>query len=465
MKVTVTGIGSELQGVGRWEDGRAVFIPGALPGETVEAECLKEAERFVEARLASVLSPAPCRKNPDCPVYGQCGGCRARHMTYEASLAFKRQIVEAALIRIGGLADPQVRETLGMAEMPDRYRNKAEYAVCPGPDGRPRVGLRAAGSAAFVPVEDCLLQHPASVAAARAAERWMQTHGLSAWDGRQGCVRGVVTRVNHRGELMLVLVTATSEPLAAPAQSLWEAVAQAAPGLVSLYRLESAPRPTHALDGRARLLLGQATLTDRLLGLDFALAPQAFFQVNRAQTEVLYTQALEAAGLTGCEEVLDAYCGAGTISLVMAKKARRVTGVEIVLQAVENARENARRNGVANARFLQGDAPKVIGRLLREGEKPDVVCVDPPRKGVDARLLDTLLSVRPARIVYVSCNPATLARDLRRLAPAYRLEYAQPVDMFPWTEHVETVCCLYHQKKDFISVPYEPKDASYLKQR
>ncbi len=436
MQVAVTGIGSELQGVGRWADGRAAFVPGALPGEEVEAECLKEAERFVEARLLRVLAPSPCRKEPDCPYYGICGGCRGRHMTYGATLTYKRQIVEAALTRIGGIQFPRVLDTLGMEGAPERYRNKAEYAVGPGEDGLPRVGFRAGGSADLVPIEDCLLQHPGSVAAARAVEDWMCEKRISAFDGRKGCVRGVVTRVNWRDEVMVILAVNGSLP---EADSLREALEKRVSGLKSLYELQSAPRPTHALDGRARLLWGEAALTDRLLGLRFRLAPQAFFQVNRTQTEALYRQALAAAGLTGREKVLDAYCGAGTISLAMAGTARQVTGVEIVPQAVENARENATLNGIHNARFLLGDAPKVIERLVREGERPDVVCVDPPRKGVDARLLDTLLAVAPPRIVYVSCNPATLARDVRRLAPAYRLEYAQPVDMFPWAEHVETV--------------------------
>lgn len=438
MKLDITGIGSELQGVGRWADGRAAFVPGALPGETVEAELVRQSERFVEARLVRVLTPAACRKESDCPHDGFCGGCVARHMTYQATLDFKREVVRAALERIGGFESPEVRPTIGM-ESPFAFRNKAEYAVVPDGEAWARVGFRGEDQS-VTGATGCLIQHPASLTCARVVREWMRDHTIPAFDGKKGCVRGLVTRVSGKGELMAIVVTNGHTLPHAP--DLVSRLQAAIPALRSLYQLESAPRPTHALDGLARCLWGDKTLEDSLLGLRFDLAPQAFFQVNRTQAERLYEQALSAAALTGRETVLDAYCGAGTISLCMARQAGKVIGVEIVPQAVINARDNARKNGLKNAEFIEGDAPRVIAQLVKSGTRAQVICVDPPRKGVDGRLLDAILQAAPERVVYVSCNPATLARDLKKLRGAYALAYAQPVDLFCWSGHVETVALL-----------------------
>lgn len=442
MKLDITGIGSELQGVGRWADGRAAFVPGALPGETVEAELVRQSERFVEARLVRVLTPAACRKESDCPHDGFCGGCVARHMTYQATLDYKREAVRAALERIGGFEAPDVRPVIGM-EQPFAYRNKAEYAVVPDAEDWARVGFRGENQA-VCDAQGCLIQHPDSLTCARVVREWMRDHTIPAFDGKKGCVRGLVTRVNAQGELMAVVVTQGHTLPHVP--DLIARLQQAAPGLRSLFQVESAPRPTHALDGAARWLWGERTLEDSLLGLKFDLAPQAFFQVNRTQAERLYEQALTAAALTGGETVLDAYCGAGTISLCMARQAKKVIGVEIVPQAVINARDNARKNGLKNTEFIEGDAPRVIAQLVKSGTRAQVICVDPPRKGVDARLIDAILQAAPQRVVYVSCNPATLARDLKKLCAGYRLEYVQPVDLFCWSGHVETVCQLVLRK-------------------
>lgn len=438
MKLEITGIGSELQGVGRWADGRAAFVPGALPGESVEAELAKESERFVEARLQQVLSPAACRRPNDCPHAGECGGCTARHMSYQATLDYKREAVRAALTRIGGFSEPEVRPVIGM-QQPFAYRNKAEYAVVPDEEAWARVGFRGENQA-VCDAQGCLIQHPDSLACARVLREWMRAHTIPAFDGKRGCVRGLVTRVNDRGELMAVVVTnGRTLPHVPDLVARLQAEGLA---LRSLHQLESAPRPTHALDGLARCLWGEKTLEDGLLGLRFDLAPQAFFQVNRTQAERLYEQALLAARLTGEETVLDAYCGAGTISLCMARQAGKVIGVEIVPQAVINARDNARKNGLKNAEFIEGDAPRVIAQLVKSGTRAQVVCVDPPRKGVDGRLIDAIIQAAPQRVVYVSCSPATLARDLKKLCTAYRLQYVQPVDLFCWSGHVEAVAML-----------------------
>lgn len=429
MTVEITGVGSSLQGVGRLPDGRAVFVPGAIPGEKVAVRVESEKGRFCEASLVDVLEASTDRVTPDCSHYGECGGCQGRHMTYERTLAMKRQIVTDALTRIGGFEAPEVRETIGCYP-PDRSRNKAEYAVARR-DGRVVIGAYAADSRTVVPLDDCLLQSPESVRAAR----WFAEH-LNALPVA-GHLKYMVTRVNGAGELMAVL--SGDAPLAAELKKL------TVPGVSSLWYCQLNRRPAHALDGRCTRLWGSPTLRMQLFDLNFELSPQSFFQVNRRQTETLYAEALRAAGIApGCDlDVLDAYCGAGTITLSAARYARRVTGIEIVPPAIENAKQNAANNGLKNARFLCDDAAKAIPRLLSAGNRFDAAILDPPRKGADEALLEAFARAKIPTIAYVSCNPATLARDLKYIhARGYQLVYAHPVDMFPWTGHVETVCLL-----------------------
>ena len=430
-EMIVTGVGSELQGVGRLADGRAAFVPGALPGERVQVEITADKGRFCEASLVRVLERSEDRREPDCPHYGVCGGCQGRHMTYARTLSLKRQLVCDALTRIGGLADAAVADTLGCAE-PDRCRNKAEYPIVWSDDGA-RIGAYARGSHVVVPLLDCRLQRPESAGALK----WFSEHLSALGFSRQ--LRYLVTRVTRAGEMMLTLCGVA--PVLSEVKNLCPALAKALPGLRSVYFCQLNRHPAHALDGRCMRVWGEAQLVDRLLGLTFELSPQAFFQVNPPQTEVLYAKALEAAGVAPGLRVLDAYCGAGTITLSAASRGAEAVGIEIVPPAIENAKQNAARNGLSrSARFICADAAKEIPRLLRRGERFDAALLDPPRKGADAALLDALAAARIPVISYVSCNPATLARDVKRLAQSgYRLHWAQPVDMFPWTGHVETV--------------------------
>ena len=414
--IEITGIGSDLQGVGRLADGRAVFVPGALPGERVEIEIVKDGGRFCEASLCAVLEPSADRLESPCPHAGRCGGCQARHMRYEKSLALKRQVVYDALSRIGGVADPVVRETLGCAS-PLRTRNKAEYPIA-WQDGRPVIGVYAGGSREIIPLEDCLLQAGPSVLALR----WFSAHLSGIPGSRQ--LRFLVTRVNRAGELMLILCG--DAPILGEIEKLSPALHVALPMLKSLWYCQLNRRFTHALDGRCTRVSGVAVLEETLLGLRFEISPQSFFQVNPPQAEVLYAQALEAAGLEpGCGlRVLDAYCGAGTITLAAARLSKSAVGIEIVTPAIENAKKNAAVNGLKDrARFICGDAAREIPRLLARGERFDAAILDPPRKGADAALLDALIAAGIPRIAYVSCNPATLARDVKRLAAGgYHLE-------------------------------------------
>ena len=433
MNITISGIASEMQGVGRLPDGRAVFVPGALPGEQVEIEIKREERRFCEASLCAVQKPSEARMIPDCPAYGDCGGCQARHMQYAYALTLKRQIVRDALERIGGVKDAQVRPTLG-CDSPNRTRNKAEYPIA-WQEGRAVIGAFAKDSRAVVPLRDCLLQSTISVKALC----W-----LSERLNRLSCARHLkflVTRVNRAGEMMLTLCG--DAPIIPEMKRLSGELRAALPEVASFYFCQLNRRYTHALDGVCTRIEGVAALTDTLMGLRFELAPQAFFQVNPPQTEKLYGEALKAAGIApGCGlRVLDAYCGAGTITLAAARDAVSATGIEIVAPAIENARKNALANGLSDkTHFICGDAAREIPKLLSRGECFDAAILDPPRKGADARLLDALVEARIPRLVYVSCNPATLARDVKCLcAGGYHLEYAQPVDMFPGTHHVESV--------------------------
>ena len=431
-KIIITGTGSELQGVGRLSDGRAVFVPYALLGETVNVEITKEAPRFCEARLVEVLEPSPDRRAHECPAYGRCGGCQAQHMTYEATLVCKRQRVLDALERIGGVKYPVVFDTVGCKD-PYRTRNKGEFPIVRG-----QIGAYASGSHQVVPLTDCLLQkEPAAKALKWFSENLSRLRGANHFTH-------LVTRVNRRGEMMLTLCA--DAPVLADAQAMIPELTKALPELKSFYFLKQNRRPVQPLDGQCTLLWGDATLDDTLLGLTFALSPQSFFQINPEQTEVLYQKALDAAGLTeGCNQrILDAYCGAGTITLAAARLAKHATGVEIVPPAIADAKKNAQRNGLAKkSRFICADAAKEIPKLIAAGERFDAAILDPPRKGADEKLLRALIQAAPKRISYVSCNPATLARDVKILAEGgYKPEWAQPVDMFPWTGHVETVVLL-----------------------
>lgn len=414
--ISITGVGSQLQGVGRLRDGRAAFVPFSIPGETVDVEIVRDCERYAETRLLVVRERSPARVEPDCPYFGRCGGCQARHMTYAETLRLKRQRVVDALTRIGGMDAPDVRETLPMPS-PLRCRNKMEYAIAEG-----KIGFMRAGSREVVPVADCLLQRGESA-------RVLQE--LAQMDLRD--LRGAVTRVDRRGEVMLTLCGTGKEP---PIREF--------PGVASLYSCRLKPRPAHALDGECRLLAGAERLEETLCGLRFSLLPQSFFQVNATQAERMYAVALDALELKAGESLLDVYCGAGTITLLAAARGAQATGIELVRPAVNDARANARRNNLDHAaRFLCGDAAEELPRLVRAGERFAAAILDPPRRGADKRVLEALLQAAPERLAYISCDPATLARDLKHLTAAgYRLIFAQPVDMFAYTGHVETIALL-----------------------
>ena len=440
-EMTCESFGQDAQGVCR-QDGIAVFVPGLLPGERAHVRIVKPEKRYAFGRIEELLEKSPDRAEPFCPIYKRCGGCVCQHMTYAASLAFKRRQVQDLLERVGGLSI-EVPPVLGMA-YPFGYRNKGAYPVAQV-GGAPACGFFAPRSHDLVslPQNGCAIQGEDSAKATQAVLTWMRQNNVPAYDeltGR-GLVRHIMTRSTTHGELMVVLVVTRAD--IPKAGQLIELLKAAVSGLCSICLSINSRRTNVILGTDIRVLWGKGTMEDTLCGLRFSVSPLSFFQVNPAQTEKLYGLALEYAGLTGNETVVDAYCGAGTISLLLAQKAKEVIGIEIVPEAIQNANENAARNHIENAVFHVGATEELLPKLVSDGLRPDVIVLDPPRKGCDPAVLSAIVAAAPKRVVYVSCGAPTLARDAKILtAGGYVAEKVQCVDMFCWTGAVETVMVL-----------------------
>lgn len=435
----VEGYSSEGYGVVRL-DGAVVFVPQAVRGEEIDLKIVRVMKTHALGELVKIRIPSPERAVPDCPYYGKCGGCDFRHLTYAEELRAKRQRVQDALTRLGG-ADIRVEEILG-AKNPEHYRNKCQYPV--GPHGE--IGFFQARTHRVVPVERCLLQPEVCDRTARAVGDWMRRCQVPAYDetAGKGLVRHVYVRTNRRGEsLCCVVVNGRKVPREAELAAL---VLAAAPKTQGVLLNVNTKKGNVILGEQYRTLWGQNFLMDTLCGLEFRLSVPSFYQVNRDQAEVLYGKALEFAALTGRETVLDLYCGAGTITLCLAGRAGRAIGADIVPAAIRDAKENAARNGVKNAEFFCGDAADMAAMLEAQGLRPEVVTVDPPRKGLAPEVIASAAAMGPERIVYVSCDPGTLGRDVRRFGElGYSAVRAAAVDMFPGTRHVETVVLLQRE--------------------
>ena len=430
-EAVITGCTSEGQGVARVA-GQAVFVKGALPGERCRIRILKAGKTAVYARIEELLTPSPHRIQPDCPCYGKCGGCDFRHVDYPEELRIKLERLNDALQRIGGL-ELRAEEILPAPET-DRYRAKAIFNVGEDREGKPVTGFFRARSHEVIPVEDCLLQQAEANRAAEVLRRWMEEQGIPAY--REDTGRGLIRHLFVRSGM--VCVVAAGKPRGADA--LIEDLRGALPGVRSIVWNENRSRGNTVLSGDFHTLWGEDRVEVGLSGLRFRLSPRSFFQVNPAQAERLYARAAELADLGGGEHVVDLYCGTGAIGLLTAAKAADVVGVEVVRAAVEDAERTAAENRIPNARFICGDAAEAAARFAAEGRKPDVLFVDPPRKGLAPAVIRSIADMGPGRVVYVSCDPATLARDLKLFREkGYRAEKALAVDMFPRTRHVETV--------------------------
>ena len=432
-------LGSELEGVCSHE-GMAVFVPGILPGEDAETLIVKVQPRYAFGKLMNVLTPSPDRTEPLCPVYDKCGGCSGQHMTYQATLEAKRMQVVDCLRRIGGLeiADSDIPPVIG-ADDPWHCRNKTAVPVG-GTADDPQLGFYRRRSHAIVPIADCPVSMPGLSAVLCAVRSWMKQNRVQPYNELtgKGLVRHVVMRVSRAGQVMVTIV-ATRDKLPNP-NAVIDTLKAGVPGFCSLHLSVNSERNNVILGRTSRKLFGEDAIEETLLGLTFTIPPLSFFQVNPAQTEKLYQAAIDFAQLNPCDTVVDAYAGAGTISLCMARSCAKVIGIEIVPQAIEGAKKNAERNGVANAEFHVAAVEDLLPKLVRDGLRPDVIVLDPPRKGVEPQVVDAVLKARPRRVVYVSCHVPTQARDLKMLSEGgYRFEKCQPVDMFCYAGGVENV--------------------------
>jgi 23S rRNA (uracil1939-C5)-methyltransferase len=460
----ITGCTSQGLGVARLED-RAVFVKGAIPGETCEIKIIKVTKTAVYGRLERILVASPHRVQPICPHFGKCGGCDFMHMDYQLESDLKRQRVADALSRIGGV-DP---EPLAITPAPtdQGYRNKAQFPVAMTENG-PAAGFFRARSHDLIPVTHCHIQPPEADLAAQAVLDWMEKYHILPYDEatHSGYIRHIFLRKGAVSGQVMVCLVANCEHLPKARQLVAQLLA-AVPGLTTVVHNVNT-RPGNAILGDTyHTLHGLGYIEDTLCGLTFRLSPASFYQVNHHQAQVLYEKAIALADLHGTETVLDLYCGTGTITLAMAHAAGQVIGVEVVPQAIADAQENARRNGIENARFFCADAGAAAQQLAQEGIRPAVVTVDPPRKGLSPEVIDAVAKMAPQRVVYVSCDPATLARDVKRFAAAgYHFRTAHAVDLFPRTKHIETVVLLskgeIDSKKIRVEFSLEDLDTSGL---
>ena len=471
VELTIEDIGVSGEGIGK-VDGYTLFVKDTVIGDVVRVKIMKAKKNYGYARLMDIIKPSKDRVEPVCPIARQCGGCQIQAMNYNAQLKYKQKLVKDNLLRISGLtegADYEMCEILGM-DTPFRYRNKAQYPVGEDKDGNIVMGFYAGHTHSIIacPDDDCMLGHRDNAFILNAVKEWMKEYRVRAYNENihKGTVRHVLIRTGyHTDEVMVCLVTKKMLRKEA-ADGLVKAIQKLKLNVASLV-VNINKEDTNVILGKECITLyGRPYIEDYIGDIKFQISPLSFYQVNPKQTEVLYNKALEFAGLKGNESVWDMYCGIGTISLFLAKKAGKVYGVEIVPQAIEDAKNNAKINNIDNAEFFVGKAEEVVPAFYKKQTgvqsdndstdskeydmtRPDVVVVDPPRKGCDKKLLDTIVSMTPYRIVYVSCDSATLARDLKLLVEyGYKVEKVQPVDQFGNTVHVETVVLLSHKKPD-----------------
>ena len=454
VQLSIESLASDGAGVAH-AGGMAVFVPFAAPGDVVDAKIVKVCKTHAFAIVQNVITPGPGRIAPECPVFGKCGGCALAHLTYEEELAQKQRFVADAMHRIGKLSC----EVLPILPSPSAqgYRNKAQYPLCRDSEGHIRAGFYAPRSHRVVPCESCGLQPPVFSAVLHTACRLLEQMGASIYDeaSHKGLVRHIYLRHAVRTNKVMVCLVCTRAQLAFE-QAFCAALTAAHPEICSII-LNVNPAATNVILGRqCRTLWGESTLADTLCGVPVQLSPLSFYQVNTLGAERLYGEVARMAQLVSGNTLLDLYCGAGTIGLSLAAACGQLVGVEIVPEAVENARANAARMGAQNARFLCADAASAAQQLLAEGLRPDVVVLDPPRKGCDEATLSAVATMAPQRVVMVSCNAATAARDAAWLAAhGYAPQAVRPVDMFPRTRHVETVVLLSKGEIDSKKVRVE----------
>ena len=450
LTVTIEDMGHDGEGIGK-VDGYTVFVKDAVIGDTVRAKIMKAKKNYGYARLMEIVSPSPDRVEPVCPYARQCGGCQIQALSYEKQLCYKENKVRNNLVRIGGFSDEELpmEPIIGM-DNPFRYRNKAQFPVGTDKDGNIVTGFYAGRTHSIINNRNCYLGVEVNEKILDIVLDYMKKYHVAAYDevSGKGLVRHVLIRYGFRSKEIMVCLVVNGNRIPRFDKLVEELVK--IPGMTSITLNVNRERTNVILGSEVKLLWGQMYITDGIGDVSYQISPLSFYQVNPVQTERLYGKALEYAGLNGNETVWDLYCGIGTISLFLARKAKQVYGVEIVPAAIEDARRNAALNGIENAEFFVGRAEDVLPeKYEKEGIYADVIVVDPPRKGCEESVLDTMVKMQPEKIVYVSCDSATLARDLKCLrGRGYEVMRGCPVDLFPETVHVETVVLLSHKKPD-----------------
>ena len=434
-QVNIVNLNSNAQGVGRIDD-FTVFVDGALPSEVVKAKIIEVKKNYAVGELLEIIESSADRVEPNCPIYSECGGCQLQHLSYNAQLKWKRRQVVDALKRIGKI-DVTVKDTVGMKE-PWHYRNKMQFPI-----GRIKskvqIGCFAKSSHKVVDTNSCLIQRQQNDEILQAVRKVVEKFNVSVYDEdkHRGILRHVMGRVGIN-ETMLVLVAATEK--LPNEKTIVRALRNELPNITSIQQNIQTQHNNVILGRETKVLYGKRTIKDKISKLEFNISARSFFQVNTVQAEKLYQTALNFADLKGHETVIDAFCGTGTITLFLAKHAKFAYGIEIVSSAIADAKLNARNNNVRNVQFITGDATAILPKL---GVRPDVMVLDPPRAGCDEKFLLTIAKLKPSKVVYVSCNPATLARDLNILeANGFKTQIVQPVDMFPFTSHVEAAALM-----------------------
>lgn len=437
----IIDISHEGNGVVKLE-GYTIFTEGGLIGDIVSVKIIDVKKKYSLGKTVKIIKPSKFRVDKKCSISDFCGGCPLQGLDYNMELDFKTNKVKNDLKKIGGLDDVAIHHTIGM-DNPNRYRNKVQIPVGIE-NGETVIGFYKKGSHDIANIDVCEIQHEVADKATRVIRKYIEEFKIEPYDNKtgRGLLRHIIVKNSFKtGDTMVILVT--NGNTLPHSEQLVKMLKSEIPELKSVIQNINTKRTNLVMGSKSKVVFGEEKIVDYIGGLKFHISAESFFQVNPVQTEVLYNKALEYAGLEGTEIVFDIYCGIGTISLFLAKKAKKVYGIESVHQAIKDAKENARINRIDNVEFHCGNAEEIFPKLYQKGIKADVVVVDPPRKGCDSQVIDTIIKMKPEKVVYVSCNPSTLARDLKILSEnGFKVLEVQPVDMFPYTTHVETICLM-----------------------